>query len=292
MSLDTLLTQPANKETGEALLRWVEDLRGRVLAGEMMIGILSEREVARAPQALERAIGCGADEAWIALADWYASPPYGEPDLVAAPATLRRAIAMNVNGARLRLAEMQWYYRRAEASPTEQTEAYTTAQSLAEADPGNAAALYLQGLLLHQGFGVVADPAGAAQLQCKAAALAHAPAMFEAYIHYETGSGVARDSVRAFRYLQDAADAGHPRALYNLGACYATGRGVSKDFAVAADWYRKAAKAGNPRAMATLGAMYAAGQGVEQNLERAAQLFDEAEYMGLDVSHLREGVGL
>ena len=117
MSLDTLLTQPANKETGEALLRWVEDLRGRVLAGEMMIGILSEREVARAPQALERAIGCGADEAWIALADWYASPPYGEPDLVAAPATLRRAIAMNVNGARLRLAEMQWYYRRAEASP-------------------------------------------------------------------------------------------------------------------------------------------------------------------------------
>jgi hypothetical protein len=67
MSLDTLLTQPANRETGEALVRWVEDLRGRVLAGEMMIGILSEWEVARAPQALERAIACGADEAWAAL---------------------------------------------------------------------------------------------------------------------------------------------------------------------------------------------------------------------------------
>jgi TPR repeat protein len=292
MNLDTLLAQPVNKEAGTALVRWVEDLRGRVLAGEMMLGILSAQEVSRAPQALERAIACGVDQGWIALADWYASPAYGAPDLTLALATLRGAIAAGVLAARLRLAELQWHYRRAEATATERSEAYAIAQSLADADPADAAAVYLQGLLLHQGFGVPANPAHAAQLQCKAAALSHSPAMFEAYILNETGSGVVRDSARALRYLQDAAAAGHSRALYNLGACYATGRGVAKDFAAAAEWYRKAAEAGNPRALATLGAMYAAGQGVERNPKQAAQLFDEAEYMGLDVSHLREAAGL
>jgi TPR repeat protein len=187
---------------------------------------------------------------------------------------------------------VQWFYRREEASAAEQAQAHDITQTLCAADPANADALYHLGLITCQGFGTAADPAQAAAIQVKAAALGQASAMFEAYIHYETGLGVAQDSARGFSYLEQAANAGHPRALYNMGAACATGKMVPRDMARAAAWYEKASNAGNLRATVTLATMYATGDGVDKDLERAGELFDEAEYMGVDVSDRKEAVGL
>jgi TPR repeat protein len=38
--------------------------------------------------------------------------------------------------------------------------------------------------------------------------------------------------------------------------------------------------------------MYAKGEGVARDIEHAKRHFDEAEYMGLDVSQMRASVGL
>ncbi len=77
-----------------------------------------------------------------------------------------------------------------------------------------------------------------------------------------------------------------------MGAFLATGKGVDKDMAKAAEWYQRAADAGNPNAMANLGLMYASGDGVEEDREYAEELFDQAEYLGLDVEEVRSAVGM
>jgi TPR repeat protein len=93
-------------------------------------------------------------------------------------------------------------------------------------------------------------------------------------------------------FLQLAAAQGHSRAMYNLAAYLATGRGLPKDLAKAAEWYSNASEAGNVRATANLAMMYAKGEGVPKNLDQAKLLFDEADYMGVDVSEARASVGL
>jgi TPR repeat protein len=60
--------------------------------------------------------------------------------------------------------------------------------------------------------------------------------------------------------------------------------GLPKDLAKAAEWHFKASKAGNVRATANLAMMYAKDEGVRKDLGQAKLLFDEADYMGLDVS--------
>jgi hypothetical protein len=44
--------------------------------------------------------------------------------------------------------------------------------------------------------------------------------------------------------------------------------------------------------MVGLAVIYATGDGVEKDRERAEQLFDQADYCGLDVSQVRKQVGL
>jgi len=41
-----------------------------------------------------------------------------------------------------------------------------------------------------------------------------------------------------------------------------------------------------------LATMYASGEGVEKDTDKARLLFDEAEYMGLDVNEARKQAGL
>jgi TPR repeat protein len=72
-----------------------------------------------------------------------------------------------------------------------------------------------------------------------------------------------------------------------MGAYHATGRGIPKDLTKAVAWYERAADAGQAGAIATLAIMYARGEGVPRDPERAAELFDQAEYLGLDVSAAR-----
>lgn len=291
-NVDSLLRAPASAELGRQLLGWVTELRGRILAGEMMIGILSVEEVEKAPAALRMAAECGVEEAWLELGTWYAQPPFGAPDFVSAEGTLKSAISSGIPGAALRLVMIRWALRRDDLAPEERAETFNLLNELVNSEPANGEALYYLGLLTFAGFGTQASQQAAFALQQSAAALGNADAMFEMYVQLQGGLGVEKDESAAFAANRRAAEAGHARALYNMGAFYATGRHVGRDLAQAANWYDRAADAGSVRALATLAAMYATGEGVSKDTERAKQLFEEADYLGLDVTDLRASVGL
>ena len=217
--------------------------------------------------------------------------PIGEPDLVAARAAFREAIAAGVKGAKLRFVEFVWFSCRETATAEEQTEVYRMAQELLDFDD-DGHATYLSGLLTCNGFGTQADPKRAHELHLAATSKGNIDALFELYLYREMGIGVPKDSKVALEFLQLAATLGQSRAMYNLAAYLATGRGVPQDLAKAAEWYSKASEAGNIRATANLAMMYARGEGVPKDLDQARLLFDEADYMGLDVSEARASVGL
>src|SRR3569833_737656 len=170
MDINALLQQPLGTVAGAALIAWVEQLRGRVLAGEMMIGILSAEEVGLAPVALRRAIECGSDAAWLALAHWFSNPPVGEPDIDKAKEELVAAMETKVLGAALRLVEVVWFYARESAAPHEQARIYSIAAELVRAHPEDGQARHILGLLTCQGFGTKEDPEEAFRLQTEAAA--------------------------------------------------------------------------------------------------------------------------
>jgi uncharacterized protein len=290
--VDALLAEPASPETGKGLMGWFSSIKGRVARGDMMLGGLSMKEVAKVPDALRKAAACGVSSARLELATWLANPPVGAPDLVAADEILRAAVQDQLPNAALQLVRLRWFARRADATADEKREADELLRTIASAHPQNGDAMYLLGLLTCQGFGTDASPAEAFAWQQKAAALGHTDAQFELFLHHATALGTTEDTKAALQWLRRAAEANHPRATYNLGAFYATGRYVEKDSKKAVEWYTRSANAGNANATATLAVMYAQGEGVTKDLERAEELFDEAEYLGLDVTDLREGVGL
>jgi TPR repeat protein len=292
MTIPELLVAPQSPENGRALVAWANDLRGRILRGDMMIGILSADEVVLAPTALRRASECGIKEALLDLGNWLAMPPIGEPDLVGARAAFRQAIIAGAEHAKLHFVEFVWFHCRETATAEEQAEVFQMALDVANHGDSGGRATYLLGLLTCDGFGTQADPNRADELQLEATSKGNTDALFELYLYREMGIGVQKDSKAAMEFLQRAAAEGHSRAMYNLGAYLATGRGLPKDLAKAAEWYLMASKAGNVYATANLALMYAQGEGVEKDLEQAKMLFDEAEYMGLDVTDGRASVGL
>lgn len=228
----------------------------------------------------------------MALAWWLAYPEYGEPDLESAEIAIQTAIKANVGNATLELAKIRWFFKRDTATEAEQQQAYQLVSELVESTPDNSDAIYILALLTTHGFGVAASPQSGFELQERSANLGNADAMFELYAHYSNGLGVPADEELAVKACQRAADAGHSRAMYNIGAFNASGRGITKNIPEAIKWYERAADAGNPSAMAGLAAIYATGDGVDVDCEYAKQMFDQADYCGLDVSQMRKQVGL
>lgn len=292
MNIHELLAADQSVETGNALLEWARNLRGRIIRGDMMIGILPVEEVELAPLALRRASECGVKDALLELGNWFAQPAIGEPDLASARTAFEDAMSAGVPNAQLRYVQFLWYRCRETASSEEQRRAYKLAEEMISNDDDEGRASYLLSLLTCQGFGTPPDPIKARNLLGVAAAAGNADALFELYIYYETGVGGPKDSAAAIDCLSRAAEMGQSRAMYNLAACLATGRGVEKDLAAAAKWYFKSSEAGNVRATANLATMYAKGEGVRKDFDQAKLYFDEAEYMGLDVSEMRASVGM
>lgn len=234
----------------------------------------------------------GDPTAWVTLAWWYASPQFGKPDLELAEGALQEAINSRVEIARLELVKIRWFFKRDSATEREKQEAYQLTSSIVEKDPNNAEAVHFIALLTTHGFGTVVSPEAGFKLQQKASDLGNADAMFEMYIHYTQGRGVAPDETAALNVCRRAAEVGHARAMYNMGAFNANGRGMPKNIPEAVNWYERAADAGNPSAMVGLAVIYATGDGVEEDREYAEQLFDQADYRGLNVSQARTHVGL
>jgi TPR repeat protein len=290
--IDMLLQAEPSPTVAAQLVEWAAATRNRIARGDMLVGIVTPEEVSKIPTAYRAAAQHGAADAWLALAWWNANPQFGEPDVEGAEAALQAAIDANVPSARLELVKIRWFFKRDTATPGEMREAYGLVAALAEADCTDAEAIYFLGLLTTQGFGVAASPAAGFNLQRRAADLGNADAMFELYVHYAKGLGVAADEQAALAACRQAAEAGHPRAMYNVGAYNASGRGMPKNIPEALKWYERAAAAGNPSAMVGLAVIYATGDGVERDREYAGELFDQAEYCGLDVSQVRKQVGL
>lgn len=292
IDINALLQAQPSSSVAEQLVAWANATRNQIARGDMMLGILTIDEVAKVPTAYATAAQYGNKNAWVTLAWWHAYPDVGEPDLESAEHAIGSAIDANVENAKLELAKIRWFFKRDTASEPEKQQAFQFVSDIVTSDPDNADAIYILALLTTHGFGVAASPESGFELQQRSADLGNTDAMFEIYAHYANGLGVPVDEELAYNACRRAADAGHSRAMYNLGAFSATGRGTPKNMTEAIKWYEKAADAGNPSAMAGLAMIFATGDGVEPDREYAQEMFDQADYCGLDVSHLREQVGL
>lgn len=292
LEIDRLLNAPASNDAARQLVEWADTARHRIVRGEMMIGILTFDEVAKIPSAYQAAAEQGIAEAWVKLAWWYAHPQFGDANLEAAEVALQRAIKANMGRASVEMAKIRWYFKRDTATEVEQAEAYRATLATVESCPQDAETICLLAHLTTAGFGTAASPAAGYKLHQQGADLGNSDSMFEIYVHHAHGLGVPLNEHEAFLACQRAANAGHSRAMYNLGAFNAIGKGIARNIPEAIKWYERAADAGNPAAMAGLAMIFATGDGVEPDREYAQQLFDQADYCGLDVTHLREQVGL
>lgn len=292
LDIDALLQSQPSTTVAKQLVAWADRTRTQIARGDMMLGTLTIDDVAKIPVAYQTAAQQGESSAWVTLAWWFVYPEFGEADLEAAERALRAAIDANADNAKFELAKIRWFFKRETASESEQQQAYQSVSDIVASHPDNADAVYILALLTTHGFGVAASPKLGIELLERSADLGNADAMFEIYVHHANGLGVPVNEKLAFEACQRAANAGHSRAMYNLGAFNATGRGTPKDMQEAVKWYERAADAGNPSAMVGLAIIYATGDGVETDREYAQEMFDQADYCGLDVSHLRGQVGL
>jgi TPR repeat protein len=87
----------------------------------------------------------------------------------------------------------------------------------ADTPPGDAEALYLQGLKFADGQGVVRDYKQAAERYLKAATQGHSAAQFNLGLLYWQGRGVPRSEATALLWLRKAAEQGHAGAQYHMG---------------------------------------------------------------------------
>lgn len=290
--IEILLKAKPSRATAERLIAWADEIQSRVQRGDLSLGILSAEAVERIPQAYERAAEIGEASAWLKLSEYYLRLVPEEIGIPGAESAILQAVAADVEGARFRLAQFRWFYQRETATPAEQEQALQILRELVFEDSQDAHATYFLGMLTTHGFGTAPSPVEGAKLLLAAAALGDADAMFELFIYYSTGTGVAADPNRAWQFLRQAANEGQPRAMYNLGAFYAVGRGIRKSIPKALEWYERAAEAGNSSALVGLATIYAIGDEVEVDLDYARERLNEAEYLGLDVDHLRERFGL
>ena len=159
-----------------------------------------------------------------------------------------------------------------------------------DAEQGNAAAQYDEGLVELLGQGVPQDYVSAAEWFRKAAEQGHVDAQYNLGVMYMLGEGVAQDYAQAAEWFRKAAEQGNVDAQSRLGAAYANGEGVPQDYTQAAQWYRMAAAQGDINAQNNLGAMYADGQGVPQDFAQAVHWYDAAAEEGNTAAQYNVGV--
>lgn len=164
------------------------------------------------------------------------------------------------------------------------------AEYRAAADQGYALALSSLGALYEGGYGLDADPTGAARLYEEAAEDGIVVAMENLARLYEEGRGVDQDYGRAIELYRQAADAGSPYASGSLGWLVENGFGVPKDDVEAVRLYQIAADGGEAFAQHNIGIMYAKGRGgLTQNDAAAIKYFNLAAEQHWPPSYLSLG---
>jgi TPR repeat protein len=159
-----------------------------------------------------------------------------------------------------------------------------------DAEQGNPAAEYDQGLVELLGQGVPQDYVKAAQWFRKAAEQGHVDAQYNLGVMYALGEGVPQDYAQAAQWFRGPAEQGNTDAQSRLGSAYANGEGVPQDYAQAAKWYRKAAAQGDIPAQNNLGAMYTDGEGVSQDYAQAVRWYQAAAEEGSTAAQYNLGV--
>ena len=162
---------------------------------------------------------------------------------------------------------------------------------LAEAETGNALAMYDLGRMCADGLGREADPETAETWYRKAlgAFLAVEQTAKERklpYLWYRIGKmyaaglGTETDYKTAAEWFSKAASQKHRYAQYSLGGLYYRGQGVEQNFEQARRLYQMSAKQGNPYASYELAKMFRDGVGTEKDSERAVELFSQSAERG------------
>jgi hypothetical protein len=277
----------------EHRLAQAEDVRMRVLRGDLLIGILAPEEVHAMVATLRELGRAGAAGAWLSLARYHLDENGLHWDPRAAVEACGRAAVQGSGEAR------RWFPGLVQSLRAEGIDdpagAGEVVDGLRAALPTDedGAVHHLMGICAWHGFGCPRDPGSCRALQEQAAALGHADAMFELYAMWATGGGGPEDEAVALGWCMRAADHGQARAMYNLGTFYASGRGgVEQDEAQARVHYGRASAAGHGRATAMLAYMTMLGDGGPADPERAEELFRLAGEQGFEVESFRDQVGV
>ncbi|TWS19135.1 sel1 repeat family protein [Tsukamurella asaccharolytica] len=169
------------------------------------------------------------------------------------------------------------------------SEAWARLRSITDQDPGQTGALFMQGLLTQEGFGVSRNLEAAMEYFREAADRNDADAAFQLALHFLTGEcGVVRNDDLGIRWLQRAAELGSVRAMHNFGAFYGLGdRGLPRDPEQSLNWYLKAASSTpvpHGEASFSAGVMLLRGDvGHPQPLAANAHLWAAVRVLGEDV---------
>ncbi|MCD8197734.1 MAG: relaxase MobL [Lachnospiraceae bacterium] len=155
---------------------------------------------------------------------------------------------------------------------------------LAEAESGNALAMYDLGRMCADGLGCEADlkasqewykkALGALEASEQAAKKRERPYLqYRIGKMYAAGIGTEQDDGKALEWLSDAAEAGHKYAQYSLAGLYYQGRGTKQDYTKALELYQLSARQRNPYADYELAKMYQSGIGTEKENAKAEKHF-------------------
>ena len=158
---------------------------------------------------------------------------------------------------------------------------------LAEAETGNAFAMYDLGRMCADGLGCEPDPEAAQNWYQKAltASLAAELTAEERqlpYLWYRIGKmyvaglGTEQDYASAAEWFSKAVSRNHKYAQYSLAGLYYRGQGVGQSFKQALLLYQMSAEQGNPYASYELAKMFRDGIGTKPDPERAEGYFKEA----------------
>lgn len=149
-----------------------------------------------------------------------------------------------------------------------------------EANPKDAAAITLVGVIYRDGAAVGRNEAEAARWFRIASNLGDPQAAFElGALLLQGAGGLAKDPAAAKQEFERAAAKNHPGALYNLGVM-ALG-GEKPDYAKAAQFFLRAAEAGDENAFYSYGVMEREGKGVPQDVPQSARWLKKAADAGV-----------
>jgi hypothetical protein len=239
-----------------------------------------ERDVGKAKEWLEKAVGLGDRTAMVELGYLQISES-GDPGYARARELFTRAIdgkdgdiafeigkaflsgdKVGKNGARA----VEWLERAAEL--------------------GHVEALVRLGIVYHGGeAGIGQDHAKARQWYEKAAAKDKATAMLNLGVLYEHGLGVREDVGTAIAWYEKAAAKGDLQALESIGLIHYFGKGdVAQDFAKARKLFEQAAEKGHAGSTNAVGIMTQFGQGGPVDLARGHELLVKAAEAGATIA--------